>query len=52
MSLALKEAQGEGVISESYLAEWEIVGCSFGWEMTGTYNAALEISGLKLTASR
>ena len=52
VSLALKEAQGEGVIEESYLAEWEIVGCSFGWEMTGTYNACFEISDLRLEASR
>ena len=52
VSTALKEAREDAAIGDSYPAEWEIVGCSFGWEMTGTYNAALELSNLNLTVSR
>ncbi len=47
---ALTAALEEGRFDESYLAEWEITGCNLGWEMTGTYNASLEVRGLKLSA--
>ncbi len=40
---ALSAAQAAGYLGESSPAEWEIVGCDLGWEMTGTYNAALEV---------
>lgn len=49
---ALDAALAEGLFEETYLAEWEIVGCDYGWEMTGTYNAAYEVKGLKLTPLR
>ena len=52
VAMALKEAREEALIDESYPAEWEVVSCGFGWEMTGTYNAVFDISDLRLTASR
>ena len=49
---ALDAALAEGRFDETYPAEWEITTCNLGWEMTGTYNASLEVKGMKLTASR
>ena len=49
---ALDAALAKGLFEETYLAEWEIVGCDYGWEMTGTYNAAYEIRGIKLAPLR
>ena len=49
LSEAIAAAQAAGILGECYPAEWEIVGCDFGWEMTGTYNAALEVRGVAIT---
>lgn len=49
---ALDAAVKAGTFDETYLAEWEIVACDYGWEMTGTYNAAYEIKSIKLIPSR
>jgi len=46
---AIAAAQAADLLGESYIAEWELVGCDYGWEMTGNYNASSEIKELLLT---
>ena len=46
---AIEAAQAARYLGESSPAEWEIVGCDLGWEMTGTYNAALEVRDIAIT---
>ncbi|MBO4558186.1 MAG: hypothetical protein J5693_06220 [Bacteroidales bacterium] len=46
---ALKMAVTEELLPETRTSDWEVVGCDLGWEMTGTYNACLDIKKLQLS---
>ena len=47
---ALRTAQSNDLLSDTVADDWEIVACDMGWEMTGTYNAALRVKNLQLIA--
>ena len=45
---ALRTAESNDILSDTVAGDWEIVACDMGWEMTGTYNAALMVRNLQL----
>lgn len=47
---ALKTAEAQELVSDTVLSDWEIVACDMGWEMTGTYNASMQLKKLQLVA--
>ena len=47
---ALRTAEAEDLLSDTVAGDWEIVACDMGWEMTGTYNAAMQVKKLQLIA--
>ena len=50
ISTALTTGETQGLVSDTTLADWEVVACDMGWEMTGTYNAAIRVKKLQLLA--
>lgn len=46
---ALRTAESHEMLSDTEVGDWQIVACDLGWEMTGTYNAALSVRNLQLT---
>ena len=50
IAAALTTAEAQGLITDTTPADWEVVACDIGWEMTGTYNASVQVKKLQLTA--
>lgn len=50
ISTALTTGEAQGLVSDTTLADWEVVACDMGWEMTGTYNAVVRVKKLQLAA--
>ena len=47
---ALRTAESHEILADTVAGDWDIVACDMGWEMTGTYNAALQLRNLQLIA--
>ena len=45
---ALRTGESEDLVADTVPADWEIVACYLGWEMTGTYNASIYVKNLQL----
>ena len=47
---AIASSVSNDLLSDTQINDWEIVACDLGWEMTGTYNAVMQVRSLQLVA--